>query len=92
MNSFNCRCKTVVLTNSTGFTVLRQSLITLSHDKAAEFYEEHKGKPFFDSLVSFMTSGPITIMVLEKFQAISGWRKLLGPTNTEKVFRAEYVS
>jgi CRP-like cAMP-binding protein/nucleoside diphosphate kinase len=68
-----------------GFTVLRQSTITLSTDKASQFYEEHKGKPFFDSLVSFMTSGPITIMVLEKHQAITAWRKLLGPTNTEKV-------
>ena len=70
---------------SPGFTVLRQSVITLSADKASQFYEEHKGKPFYDGLVSFMTSGPITVMVLEKHQAISGWRKLLGPTNTEKV-------
>jgi len=70
--------------HNAGFTVLRQSVVTLSAEKASQFYEEHKGKPFYDGLVSFMTSGPITVIVLEKHQAIADWRKLLGPTNTEK--------
>ena len=68
-----------------GLKLVAIELRTLDAAILERHYEEHKGKPFYDGLVSFMTSGPITVIVLEKHQAIADWRKLLGPTNTEKV-------
>lgn len=47
-----------------------------------KFYEEHKGKPFYEKLVAFMTSGPIWAAVLAKKDAIRQWRALMGPTNS----------
>lgn len=52
--------------------------------KAAGFYAVHKGKPFFDSLVTFMTSGPCVIMVLDGENAINCWRDTMGITNPEE--------
>ena len=49
-----------------------------------EFYGEHKGKHFFSSLMSFLTSDVVVGMELVKENAITSWRQLLGPTNTQK--------
>ena len=65
-----------------GFKVVCQQVATLSKEQAEEFYGEHNGKPFFEALVTFMTSGPIVKLILEKEGAILGWRALLGPTNS----------
>lgn len=54
----------------------------LTRDRAELFYGEHKGKPFFEGLISFMTSGPAVAMVLAKENAIKEWRSFMGPTNT----------
>lgn len=59
-------------------------LLQLTATRAAEFYSEHEGKPFFSNLVSFMTSGPIWAVVLAKPGAIKAWRELMGPTNSIK--------
>ncbi len=67
-----------------GFSVVAQETATLTTAQAEEFYGEHAGKPFFGDLVSFMTSGPIVKLILEKEGAILGWRALLGPTNSLK--------
>ncbi|HET8984407.1 MAG TPA: nucleoside-diphosphate kinase, partial [Trueperaceae bacterium] len=50
-------------------------------ETAERHYGEHKGKPFFDGLVDFITSGPVVAMVLEGENAILGWRSLMGATN-----------
>jgi nucleoside-diphosphate kinase len=53
--------------------------------QAKNFYKEHDGKPFYEGLVKFMTSGDAVVMVLEKEDGIKSWRSLMGPTNSLKV-------
>jgi len=55
--------------------------ITMSRELAAEHYAEHEGKPFYDELVSFITSGPLVAMVLEGEQAVTAARQVIGATN-----------
>lgn len=64
-----------------GFTIEKQRRLRLSRDQAASFYGEHVGKPFFERLVAFMTSGEIVAMQLTRTHAIRCWRGLMGPTN-----------
>ena len=66
-----------------GFEIVRMEKIHLSKDKAEGFYAVHKGKPFFDELVEFMTSGPVIVMALEKENAIKAWRDLMGNTDSK---------
>ena len=56
-------------------------LIQLTKEDAVEFYSEHKGKPFFDKLVSYMISSPIVVQVLEGENAVKRNRELMGATN-----------
>jgi nucleoside diphosphate kinase len=65
-----------------GFTVITRARVQLTEARAAEFYAEHAGKPFFQKLVAFMSSGPLLAMVLAKEDAIVAWRALMGPTNS----------
>lgn len=67
-----------------GFTIVAQQKLQLTRARAEEFYGEHYGKPFFNNLVSFMTSGPVWAIVLAKPDAIKQWRGLMGPTNCFK--------
>mmetsp|Transcript_32547 Transcript_32547/g.40891 ORF Transcript_32547/g.40891 Transcript_32547/m.40891 type:complete len:740 (-) Transcript_32547:287-2506(-) len=66
------------------FVVIAKREATLTRAQVEEFYAEHQGKSFFENLASFMTSGPMMALCLEKVGAIKGWRALMGPTNTEK--------
>lgn len=66
------------------FKIVAMRKLHLSHDQAAAFYAVHAGKPFYNELVEFMTSGPIVAMCLEGEDAIAGYRKLMGATNPEK--------
>ncbi|KAI8823655.1 nucleoside diphosphate kinase, partial [Fimicolochytrium jonesii] len=66
-----------------GFVIIKQEEVTFTREKAAEFYKEHLGKPFYDRLVEWMSSAPIYALVLEKEGAIKAWRELAGPTNAE---------
>ncbi len=59
-------------------------MMKLDKKRAEGFYAVHKGKPFFDSLVTFMTSGPVLIFTLEGDNAIKTWRKVMGATNPEE--------
>jgi nucleoside-diphosphate kinase len=59
-------------------SIRRQSI---SKEQAKGFYAVHAARPFFDSLTTFMSSGPIVLMVLEKDNAIADLRKLMGATN-----------
>merc|ERR1711933_68899 len=66
-----------------GFVIVKQEKIKLSKEKAEQFYAEHKGKGFFDELVSFMCSSELIALKLEKENAIAAWRMVMGPTNFE---------
>ena len=67
-----------------GFRIVGLKMLHLKKAQAAGFYAVHVGKPFYDSLVKFMTEGPVVVMALEKEDAIAGWRKIMGATNPEK--------
>jgi nucleoside-diphosphate kinase len=64
-----------------GFRVIAMKKIAMARKQAEGFYAVHRGKPFFDSLTDFMSSGPCIVMVLEKENAIAEWRTLMGATN-----------
>lgn len=69
---------------SNGFQIRAMKYIHLSEEKAGEFYDIHRERPFFNDLVSFMTSGPIVAAVLEKDNAVSDFRTLIGATDPSK--------
>jgi nucleoside-diphosphate kinase len=64
-----------------GLRIAALKLTHLSKEKAEGFYIEHKERPFFGSLVGFMTEGPVVLMVLEGENAVEKNRKLMGATN-----------
>lgn len=64
-----------------GFKVRRLEMKRLSVDKAKDFYKVHAERPFYDSLVSFMSSGPVVVGWLERENAVNSWRELIGATN-----------
>lgn len=67
-----------------GLRIVAQKRIQLSPVMARAFYIEHKEKPFYGSLVDFMTSGPVVVQVLEGEDAIAKNREVMGATNPEK--------
>lgn len=64
-----------------GYVITAMKLTQLDGDRARKHYEEHKGKPFFDDLVGFITSGPLVALAVEGEGAIEGCRQLIGATN-----------
>ncbi|BAH75198.1 nucleoside-diphosphate kinase [Solidesulfovibrio magneticus] len=64
-----------------GLKVVAMKMIQLSTAEAEGFYAVHKERPFFRSLVDFMTSGPVVVSILEGDDAIAKYRKLMGATN-----------
>ena len=62
-------------------TIKNQKKIQISREEAAEFYKVHQTKPFYDRLCSYLSSGPIVVMILEGENAIAANRKLMGATN-----------
>ncbi|KHN39615.1 Nucleoside diphosphate kinase [Glycine soja] len=67
-----------------GFRILKEKIVQLDEGTVKSFYAEHSSKSFFSSLIKYMTSGPVLIMVLEKDNAIADWRALMGPTDASK--------
>ncbi len=67
-----------------GLKVVAIKSLHWTREEAAGFYAVHKDKPFFGSLVAYMTSGPIAAAVLEGPEAIKTWRELMGPTDSSK--------
>ncbi len=67
-----------------GFNVKAMKMIQLDARTAGGFYEVHKERPFYNDLVSFMSSGPCVPMVLEKDNAVADFRKLIGATNPQQ--------
>jgi len=64
-----------------GFRIRGMKMTRLSQAQAEGFYAVHKERPFFKSLVTFMTEGPVVVLVLEREDAIAKWRELMGATN-----------
>lgn len=64
-----------------GFTIVKEMMFQFDKDTAIRFYAEHSLKRFFPSLVKYITSGPVLVMVLEKVNAVADWRALIGPTD-----------
>lgn len=64
-----------------GLKIIAQKLIRLTAPQAEEFYQEHKDKAFFTSLIDFMTSAPVVVQVLEGEDAVARYRKIMGATN-----------
>lgn len=67
-----------------GLRIIGMRMEHLTQTKAEGFYYVHRDKPFFNSLMTFMTSGPVVLMALEGENAIARWRSLMGATNPEK--------
>ena len=64
-----------------GFLILKEKKIKIEKIEAEKFYKVHETKPFFNDLCSYLSSGPIVVMVLEKENAVYGNRELMGATN-----------
>jgi nucleoside-diphosphate kinase len=69
--------------NEAGFKILGMKMTKLTKDSAGGFYEIHKERPFFNDLMAYMTSGPCVPIALEKENAVTDFRKLIGATNPE---------
>ena len=64
-----------------GFNILKEKKIQIEKSEAEKFYKVHETKPFYSDLCSYLSSGPIVAMVLEKENAVAENRKLMGATN-----------
>jgi len=68
----------LAMINGGGFEIAAMRMVKLTLSQAESFYSIHKGKPFFDSLIEFMTSGPVVVMILKHENAVDQFRKLIG--------------
>ncbi len=66
---------------ASGLQILGLRYEQLNDRKARGFYFIHKERPFFESLIDFMTSGPVVVFAMEGENAVARWRELMGPTN-----------
>jgi nucleoside-diphosphate kinase len=76
--------KIIDMIEHNGFEIVRMQKVIIAQDLAEEFYAEHKEKPFFQELVTFVTSAPVIIMALHKEGSIAAWRELIGATDPAK--------
>lgn len=78
-----------------GFRVVALKYLKLTPEMAGSFYAVHKERPFYNDLVSFMSSGPIYAAILQKDNAVADFRKLIGATDPKKAepgtIRAKYA-
>ena len=66
---------------NSGFTIVKEKKIQLAKSEAEQFYKVHETKPFYNDLCAYLSSGPIVVMILEKYNAVLDNRKLMGATN-----------
>ena len=71
----------LTLIEQNGFRIVAMRKLHMTGKQAEGFYEVHKERPFFASLVTFMTEGPFVALVLERQDAVKTWRELMGATN-----------
>ena len=74
----------LAMINEAGFEIAAMRMVQMTKSQAESFYDIHKGKPFFDGLVEFMTSGPVMVMILRHSNAVEDFRKLIGATDPAK--------
>jgi nucleoside-diphosphate kinase len=78
-----------------GFRIVALKKVLLTKDRAGEFYEVHKERPFYGELVDYMSSGPVIAALLEKDNAVLDFRELIGATDpseaAEGTIRAEFA-
>jgi nucleoside-diphosphate kinase len=77
----NLQGEVIARIQKAGFKVLGMKQLRLSKEQAGAFYAVHKGRPFYDGLVEFMTSGPCMPIGLEKENAVADFRTLIGATD-----------
>ena len=70
--------------NKNGFTIVNEKKIQIEKSEAEKFYKVHETKPFYNELCSYLSSGPIVVMILEKENAVKGNRDLMGATNPKE--------
>lgn len=79
-----------------GLRIVASKMLHLTTEQAEGFYAEHKGRPFFEALVEFMTSGPVMVQVLEGENAVLKNREIMGATNPKEAaagtIRADFAS
>lgn len=79
-----------------GISIMAMKMIFMTKEQAKDFYAVHEGKPFYESVTDFMSSGPCVVMVLEGEEAIKRYRELMGATNFEEAeegtIRREYAT
>ncbi len=64
-----------------GFLIIKEKKIQIEKNEAEKFYKVHETKPFYNDLCSYLSSGPIVVMILEKINAVKSNRELMGSTN-----------
>jgi nucleoside-diphosphate kinase len=74
----------LAMINEAGFEIAAMRMVKMTLQEAESFYEVHKGKPFFEGLIEFMTSGPVVVMILRHENAVNEFRKLIGATDPAK--------
>ncbi len=67
-----------------GFTISKQKMLKFTTEMARQFYSAHSSKPFFDELVSFITSGDVVAVIIERDNAVSLTREIIGDTNPKE--------
>ena len=67
-----------------GFQIIAMKMVHLSKEEWEVFYAEHKGQPYYEGLVDFMSSGPSVVLALEGEDIIARYRKMMGATDPEK--------
>jgi len=86
----------IEIIESAGFIIKNMRLVEMDNTMASKFYAVHKERPFFSRLCEYMCSGPIIVIELEKENAVSDFRKLIGSTNPEEAeegtIRKRYAS
>ena len=79
-----------------GLKIVAMKMIRMTKDEAKGFYKVHEGKPFYESVTDFMSSGPCVVMILEAEDGIRRYRKLMGATNykeaEEGTIRRDFAS
>ena len=76
--------KILVMIEDDNFKIKHMKLIQMSEQLAKTFYSMHEGKPFYDKLIKYITSGSIVALVLEKENAVASYRQLIGATDPTK--------
>jgi nucleoside-diphosphate kinase len=74
----------LAMINEGGFEISAMRMVRMTLPQAESFYSVHRGKPFFEGLVEFMSSGPVVVMILRHENAVDEFRKLIGATDPAK--------